>query len=101
MDNHLVRALNIARDIFHNRLLEDPSAGAARGYLRRRGIQGDLVRKYKLGYAGFKKKGELTRILMQKLSEPSNQRETPHDVDFDQAFEWAGWLLHWRVRSVW
>lgn len=87
MDNHLVRALNIARDIFHNRLLEHPSAGAARGYLRRRGIQGDLVRKYKLGYAGFKKKGELTRILMQKLSEPSNQRETLHNVDFDQAFE--------------
>ena len=86
MEDHLVRALNTAREIFHDRLLNHDSAGSARKYLRERGIQGDLVRKYKLGYTGFRN-NELSIILMQKLSEPSNQREIIHNVDFDQAFE--------------
>lgn len=35
----------------HARLLADPSARLARRYLRERGVTGDLVRRYRLGFA--------------------------------------------------
>lgn len=35
----------------HQRLLSDSSAKAARHYLRHRGVDGDLVRRYRLGFA--------------------------------------------------
>ena len=40
-----------AVDWYHERLLEHPDAGAARGYLRSRGLTGDEVRAFKVGWA--------------------------------------------------
>ena len=40
-----------AADFYHEYLLTSPDAGAARGYLRQRGFDGDMVRQYKVGYA--------------------------------------------------
>ncbi len=40
-----------AVDWYHDRLLTSPDAGAARGYLRQRGYDGDTVRTYRIGYA--------------------------------------------------
>jgi DNA primase len=36
---------------YHERLLSAPDAGAARRYLRERGLDGDVVREYQLGWA--------------------------------------------------
>src|SRR5262245_40686835 len=36
---------------YHQRLLSAPDAGAARSYLRGRGLDGDVVREYRLGWA--------------------------------------------------
>jgi DNA primase len=36
---------------YHERLLSSPDAGAARSYLRARGLDGDVVRKFRLGWA--------------------------------------------------
>ena len=36
---------------YHQRLLNDPDARAARDYLRRRGLSGDIARQFKLGWA--------------------------------------------------
>jgi len=36
---------------YHHRLLTGPDAGAARDYLRSRGYDGDVVRKFRLGWA--------------------------------------------------
>jgi DNA primase len=36
---------------YHERLLSAPDAGAARSYLRKRGLDGDVVREYHLGWA--------------------------------------------------
>ena len=47
----LVEAVGQAVDWYHERLLKAPDAGAARAYLRARGITGDEVRAYKIGWA--------------------------------------------------
>ncbi len=47
----LVEAVESAVEFYHRRLLEAPDAGAARAYLRERGITGDDVRTYKIGWA--------------------------------------------------
>ena len=47
----LVEAMALAVDWYHERLLSAPDAAAARGYLRSRGYDGDIVRQYKLGWA--------------------------------------------------
>lgn len=47
----LVEAVASAVEWYHDRLLSAPDAGRARGYLRDRGIDGDVVRAYKLGWA--------------------------------------------------
>ncbi|MCU1352498.1 MAG: dnaG [Acidimicrobiales bacterium] len=44
-------ALSAAVDWYHQRLLTAPDAGAARRYLRDRGLDGDLVREYRIGWA--------------------------------------------------
>jgi DNA primase len=44
-------AMGRAVDWYHDRLLTGPDAGAARGYLRSRGYDGDTVRRYRLGWA--------------------------------------------------
>ena len=49
--SQLVDAMASAVDFYHRRLLEAPDAGVARGYLRQRGITGDDVRTYKIGWA--------------------------------------------------
>jgi DNA primase len=36
---------------YHERLLSSPDAGAARSYLRARGLDGDVVREFRLGWA--------------------------------------------------
>jgi DNA primase len=47
----LVEVMNKAVDWYHERLLTSPDAAKARGYLRSRGYDGEVVRTYKLGWA--------------------------------------------------
>jgi len=47
----LTEALEQAVEWYHQRLLTAPDAGLARRYLRERGYDGDVVRRYKLGWA--------------------------------------------------
>jgi DNA primase len=47
----LVEIMGRAVAWYHERLLSSPDAGAARGYLRKRGLDGDVVREYQLGWA--------------------------------------------------
>ncbi|MGA8295921.1 MAG: DNA primase [Acidimicrobiales bacterium] len=58
----LLSVLEKAATFYHERLLERPDAGKARNYLRSRGYDGEVVRKFRLGYApaGF---DELTKAL--------------------------------------
>jgi DNA primase len=49
--NRLVETIRKAADYYHDRLLTGPDAGAARSYLRARGFDGEMVRKYGLGWA--------------------------------------------------
>ena len=43
--------MTAAVDFYHERLLAHPDAGRARQYLRSRGYDGEVVRKFRLGYA--------------------------------------------------
>jgi DNA primase len=58
----LLAAMTAAVEFYHDRLLSHPDAGRARQYLRARGYDGEIVRKFRLGYApaGF---NELVRAL--------------------------------------
>ncbi len=58
----LLAAMTAAVEYYHERLLTHPDAGRARQYLRSRGYDGEIVRKFRLGFApaGF---GELVRAL--------------------------------------
>lgn len=47
----LVEAMNDAVEWYHQRLLTSPDARAARDYLRRRNLHGDIARQFKLGWA--------------------------------------------------
>lgn len=47
----LVEAMGAAQNWYHQRLLNAPDAAAARGYLRSRGYDGEIVRRFKLGWA--------------------------------------------------
>lgn len=47
----LVDAMGTAVEWYHQRLLESPDARAARDYLRRRGLAGDVARTFKIGWA--------------------------------------------------
>lgn len=47
----LVGAMGDAIEWYHQRLLTAPDAGTARGYLRSRGIGGEWVRKFQVGWA--------------------------------------------------
>lgn len=47
----LTEALEQAVEWYHQRLMTASDAGPARGYLRHRGYDGDIVRQYKLGWA--------------------------------------------------
>ena len=47
----LVEAMSEAVEWYHQRLLTDPGARPARDYLRRRGLAGEIARKFKLGWA--------------------------------------------------
>ncbi|MDE0194261.1 MAG: CHC2 zinc finger domain-containing protein, partial [bacterium] len=63
----LIEAVAAAVEWYHERLLNHRDAGAARGYLRSRGLSGDEVRNFKLGWApaGW---DELSRALRSKAS---------------------------------
>ncbi|MCB0994258.1 MAG: DNA primase [Acidimicrobiales bacterium] len=47
----LVEVMERAVQWYHERLLTSPDAGAARKYLRERGLTGDDVRRYRIGWA--------------------------------------------------
>ena len=47
----LTDAVEAAVEWYHQRLLSAPDAAQARGYLRSRGLDGDQVRAYKIGWA--------------------------------------------------
>ncbi len=49
--SRLLEALERAVDWYHDRLLTADDAARARGYLRSRGLDGDDVRRYRLGWA--------------------------------------------------
>jgi DNA primase len=49
--SRLVDAVRKAVEWYHQRLLTGADAGPARSYLRSRGLDGDLVRKYQIGWA--------------------------------------------------
>ncbi|MDA3040326.1 MAG: DNA primase [Actinomycetota bacterium] len=49
--NHLHEVIDKAVEFYHKRLLTGPDAGVARGYLRQRGYDGEVVRRYRMGYA--------------------------------------------------
>ena len=46
-----VEAMGTAVEWYHERLLNDPAARPARDYLRSRGLDGDVARAFKLGWA--------------------------------------------------
>ena len=50
--SRLVDAAEKAVEFYHQKLLSSSEAGEARGYLRTRGYDGDVVRRYRLGWAG-------------------------------------------------
>ncbi|MDQ6696310.1 MAG: DNA primase [Actinomycetota bacterium] len=47
----LIDAMRAALDWYHDRLLTGADAGTARRYLRERGIDGEIVRRYQIGWA--------------------------------------------------
>ncbi|MGE3834482.1 MAG: DNA primase [Acidimicrobiia bacterium] len=47
----LIEAMNKAVEWYHARLLDSPDAAKARSYLRSRGYDGEIVRRYRLGWA--------------------------------------------------
>jgi len=47
----ITAAMADAVEWYHQRLLDDPGARAARDYLRQRGLAGDVARQFKLGWA--------------------------------------------------
>jgi DNA primase len=47
----LVETMVRAVDWYHERLLTGPDAGPARSYLRNRGLDGDVVREFRIGWA--------------------------------------------------
>lgn len=47
----LAEAVGVAIDFYHRRLLDAPDAGSARRYLRSRGFEGDVVRRFSLGFS--------------------------------------------------
>jgi len=49
--SELLDAMERAVSWYHERLLRSPDAGLARDYLRSRGYDGDVVRKFRLGWA--------------------------------------------------
>lgn len=49
--SRLVAAMEDAVEWYHQRLLTSPDAGPARSYLRNRGLDGDTVRRYRIGWA--------------------------------------------------
>jgi len=49
--SELTDAVEKAVDWYHERLMSSPDAAHARGYLRSRGLTGDQVRKFKIGWA--------------------------------------------------
>jgi len=64
----LIEVVAAAVEWYHERLLRHPDAGAARGYLRSRGMGGSEVRAFKVGWAptGW---DALTRALRSKTTE--------------------------------
>jgi DNA primase len=49
--HHLVKAVEQAVDWYHDRLLSAPDAKVARKYLRERGLSGEEVRAFRIGWA--------------------------------------------------
>jgi DNA primase len=49
--SRLFEAMEKAVDWYHERLLTAPDAAAARGYLRSRGYDGEVVRRFRIGWA--------------------------------------------------
>jgi DNA primase len=49
--SELVEVMEAAVGWYHERLLTSPDAGPARSYLRSRGLGGDTVRQFRIGYA--------------------------------------------------
>ena len=49
--SELLAAMEQAVEWYHQRLLKAPDAGRARDYLRSRGYDGDVVRRFRLGWA--------------------------------------------------
>jgi DNA primase len=63
--------LGQAVEWYHQRLMTGDDAGAARGYLRQRGFDGDAVRRYQIGWApdGYDQLARALRLSNDDLSE--------------------------------
>jgi DNA primase len=64
----LQEAVATAIDFYHARLLDDPEAGIARRYLRSRGFDGDVARRFRLGYAPDSYDALSRHLVAQKFS---------------------------------
>ena len=90
----LIEATAAAVDWYHERLLQHADAGAARGYLRSRGLTGDEVRDFKLGWApaGW---DQLSRALRSKAS-----AEVLIDAGLARQNEWGRLTDHFHSRVL-
>jgi DNA primase len=83
--SQLLQAMERAVQWYHERLLSAPDAGPARDYLRSRGYDGDVVRRFRLGWApdGWDAMAKGLRVPEHVLSESGlgfvNRRGRPQD----------------------
>ncbi len=83
--SQLLHAMERAVQWYHERLLSAPDAGRARDYLRSRGYDGDVVRRFRLGWApdGWDAMAKGLRLPEHVLSESGlgfvNRRGRPQD----------------------
>src|SRR5512139_642222 len=64
----LCEANEAAAAYFHQVLLEDPAAGPARDYLRRRDMGPEIIREFRLGYAAARWDGCRRQLLGMRIS---------------------------------
>ena len=82
----LVAAVEKAVEWYHDRLLSAPDAARARGYLRSRGLDGETVRAYRLGWApeGWDELARALRLPAEDFVDAGlgflNQRGRPTDA---------------------
>ena len=75
--DRLVEAMTAAVAFYHQLLLEDPSAGIARRYLRSRGIDGDVARSFSIGWSPDRYDALSVYLQQQTFRPPGHPRRRP------------------------